>query len=452
MKNIYPNFRLKNQCLMFFLTTIILMSCQKKETPPKVTECLTNFEKCDCDNEVAFADIKGEVVVLKDNTNTTRMTLLKKGGRYILGGDMVLSQKQVDLIKKKIENPLIYLQGKRPPTPQLRSVDSNFIRTKTRRKIELKTDDDIFRTALAYTTDYWTNRTVYYTINPAVSNQQRIIDAIAHWENNTNIDFVPRTSQASYVEFINIDNVCWSEVGRTGGRQELNIGDACSTGNVIHEIGHTLGFFHEQCREDRDNFIIINYNNIKPGYASQFDKYSAIYGTGGFELGDLDFNSLMLYDSYAFTVNGQPTITRLNGTTFIGQRIGLSQGDIATYNLMYNPTRWARVEYENYNDVWYGNDRYFTDADVFIRFYSDAACTVPANPVIKTQYYENVTNDGITYSYVTDIPTTANSVSLGARRLVDYYEDGSGQGHSSGTYIELAPRVGYTLLSYYIHP
>ena len=41
---------------------------------------------------------------------------------------------------------------------------------------------------------------------------------------------------------------------------------------LAHEFGHALGLLHEQQREDRDDFLTINWASIDPGQESQFEK------------------------------------------------------------------------------------------------------------------------------------------------------------------------------------
>ena len=36
-------------------------------------------------------------------------------------------------------------------------------------------------------------------------------------------------------------------------------------GTVIHELGHALGMNHEQSRPDRDQYVTVHWNNVRPG-------------------------------------------------------------------------------------------------------------------------------------------------------------------------------------------
>lgn len=179
----------------------------------------------------------------------------------------------------------------------------------------------------------WPGGRIPFVINPALPNKDRVLMAIKHWTDNTKIRLVPRSTEKDYVEFVD-EGGCHSAVGRMGGRQVISLGSGCSTGSAIHEIGHAVGLWHEQSREDRDKFIEVIKVNIKPKSAHNFNQHIL----DGDDLGKYDFGSIMHYPPTAFSINNQPTIRArvpLPPGVVMGQRNGLSEGDKAAVRALY---------------------------------------------------------------------------------------------------------------------
>ena len=65
---------------------------------------------------------------------------------------------------------------------------------------------------------------------------------------------------------------CWSQVGRQGGIQKIQLSDnQCFTNaKVAHEIYHSIGFYHEHARMDRDSYVDVNYSCSMKGIESNF--------------------------------------------------------------------------------------------------------------------------------------------------------------------------------------
>jgi hypothetical protein len=181
----------------------------------------------------------------------------------------------------------------------------------------------------------WIRGIMPYAVAPALSAPSRITAALKHWTDRTGIRFVERTTAnkdryPDYVQFVDRGG-CWSMVGRRGGVQELSVGPDCSIGNVIHEVGHALGLWHEQSRADRLRYVRIRPENIDLRYLHNFLQHIL----DGDDLGAYDYGSIMHYPKNAFSRNGQSTIEPLQPNVQIGQRESLSAGDCAAIGQMY---------------------------------------------------------------------------------------------------------------------
>ena len=119
----------------------------------------------------------------------------------------------------------------------------------------------------------------------------------------------PRTDEENYLYITTpkrrAGKICHSNVGMTGGKQKLFISSQCTHVDLRHELGHTIGLYHEQSRSDRDDYVTIHENNIYPGRENNFKKcakcwhFNMPYG----------YDSIMHYVKNGFSKSGDPTIT-----------------------------------------------------------------------------------------------------------------------------------------------
>ncbi len=182
----------------------------------------------------------------------------------------------------------------------------------------------------------WPNSTIPYVLSARHPKRDLILAGIKEVHDKTNLCVVPRTNEKDYVEFVSKSGN-WSTLGKSwkGGSQEISI-DKASMGTVAHEILHAAGFYHAQSRGDRDTYVTINSGNIQAGKEHNFKKQGKESNIGTY-----DFTSIMHYPAKAFSKNGRNTIDlkndRGNEIMVMGQRAGLSAGDIAAVSTLYVP-------------------------------------------------------------------------------------------------------------------
>jgi len=204
----------------------------------------------------------------------------------------------------------------------------------------------------------WPKGIVYsYRISTNVSSSvaTNIYSAIATFESNTCLHFKSTTGLGDYIDFISSDTGCYSDsVGRNEGRQVINLDNhGCSYVDIIiHEIGHAIGFWHEQSRPDRDQYVDIHWNFISNGYSNNFLKRK--YSEVDYQDSRYDYGSIMHYPKTAFlkdncSNNSCYTITVNNITEYIQQgsptlgNLEFSTQDILQVNRLYScPGRGIR--------------------------------------------------------------------------------------------------------------
>ncbi|PRD32358.1 UNVERIFIED_CONTAM: nas-15 [Trichonephila clavipes] len=153
----------------------------------------------------------------------------------------------------------------------------------------------------------------------------------------TCIRFVPKKHYSNAFIFIEPGIGCRASIEKLLSGK-ITISRVCnSKGIIIHELMHVLGFHHEHNRPDRDEYVKINWDNIKEGAYHHFQKLPEdLVQIANFSY---DYDSIMHYGSHRFSKNrGVPTIITLKKNVTIGQRKGLSQSDILKIVKLYKCT------------------------------------------------------------------------------------------------------------------
>nr|XP_023021404.1 tolloid-like protein 2 [Leptinotarsa decemlineata] len=212
------------------------------------------------------------------------------------------------------------------------------------------------RAATARKERVWDYGVIPYEIDGNFSGMHKALfkQAMKHWENSTCIKFVERNrdEHQNYILFTERPCGCCSFVGKRGnGGQAISIGKNCDKfGIIVHELGHVVGFWHEHTRPDRDKHVNIIRGNIMSGQEYNFNKLSDE------EVNSLgltyDYDSIMHYARNTFSKGTyldtiQPIDMVGSKRPEIGQRVRLSEGDIAQTNLLYKCPKCGRTYQTN---------------------------------------------------------------------------------------------------------
>jgi len=205
--------------------------------------------------------------------------------------------------------------------------------------IVLTADTDTMTRNARIEKNIWPYRTVPYSFDSKISarGRKRITYAVNLLMRQVNargkcLTIRPKNRyDRNYVHIIADPGLCYSAVGCSKGKQVMSLPPGCDgVGVAQHEFLHALGFWHEQSRDDRDKYVTILWDNIKPRFKHNFRSYRPTLNQGfGY-----DYGSLMHYGAYDFSRNNKPTIVTKGGQE-IGQRKGVSWQDVMEIRKLY---------------------------------------------------------------------------------------------------------------------
>lgn len=186
----------------------------------------------------------------------------------------------------------------------------------------------------------WPQGIVYYQFDNSVkySQKKRLKQAMDFLSSVSCVQFFDREySIPQYLLITSGGPRCWSHVGYFGlQKHEIALGDKCwNDRTIMHELLHTLGFGHEHNRLDRDNYINVNWDNIREEKRNQFCKNE--FGT--YKTFDLpyDYRSIMHYYGYgSFAKNLEEPIMFAKSTRVQLGGHYMTEQDICKLNFLYN--------------------------------------------------------------------------------------------------------------------
>ncbi|WP_299764175.1 M12 family metallopeptidase [uncultured Dokdonia sp.] len=303
----------------------------------------------------------------------------------------------------------------------------------------------------------WDSLDIFYYIEPDIPNSAIIENALAIVEAQLpcfsfiEVDCITNNcnSLGGYMRFRSIDgNVSSSPVGKNSTVNIIRIGTITNVGVVVHEIGHSLGLFHEHTRADRNDFVIYNPNCVESGRENNFN-----ISNNQIAVGPFDFASIMIYSSSTFQ-DGCFPLTDLNGDPFFNTRNNFSNGDIETIQFIHDLQTNCTGPFAEESRILVDaeatpEDQVFT-YDYFVTLFENGvAVSATENLTINYKVVEEVTYEDGNFSVSEVFRTTSINTGQQSSFLETvvaeeaHYDFGDQDGPAYERYIVILPGNGY---------
>lgn len=153
-------------------------------------------------------------------------------------------------------------------------------------------------------------------------------------EDESTVRFVPRKQDRDYLVISGETSGCWSTLGRNRGLNRMNISpsECMLEGAIVHQLLHVLGFGHVTNQQDRDYYLDIVWDNVRPEHAQSLKLHEGrILPNYGMPF---DMESIMHFGQNHFSRDGADTII---------PKVRFNRGYLATFQITDSSNRSYRI-------------------------------------------------------------------------------------------------------------
>ncbi|GFZ86138.1 M12 family metallopeptidase [Sphingobium fuliginis] len=300
--------------------------------------------------------VKGQpatALIPNGNGDVRTVHYVNVNGLAVSGGDMVLGRhEQLQVISRLSFMMLASKVEASALSPELQAS----VKKIDKSALSTQFDAQIKFFGFGIANRAWPTRTIPYRIDASITDaalKNAIGEGIARWNATGVVSFVNEAAaspslRAKTHSLVFLDDVgsgfsCQARVGYAPAAADQNVwlNPGCQAGNIQHEIGHSLGLYHEHMRDDRTDYVTI---------AAAIPKSDPNFGIGvGTFYTSYDLCSIMHYPESSklqLTAVGKAGLATCQKSlpdqkaecVNLGQRCQLSPSDLASVRARFKDT------------------------------------------------------------------------------------------------------------------